>query len=974
MPLTLITGPANSGKARRVLDEVAARIEESPVLVVPTRQDGLRYTRELAGRGAVFGTSVVTFDWLVKEIARRVDYSARPLDATQRERLVEVAVSRADTTTLAEAAGTPGFPGAAAGLVAELERSMVTPQRFTAALRTWGKAEPARAAYAKDVAAVYASYHALLDRHGMVDNELYAWRALDALRAAPARWGRSPVLFYGFDDLTPLQRDAVETLLRVPGVAVTVALTFEPGRSAFAARAATVNVLEPLADEHVRLPGRADHYAPGSREILHALERRIFEEEDEAPGPLLDAASAAGVLELREGGGERGELELVAAEARSLLDSGVPPGEIVVVHRSPAQVAPLLEDVFSGYGVPVAVTAGRPLSGTALGRGLLGLLGASGPDGTREDVLAWLRAPGVAQLKLADAVEGEVRKTGAGSAGPALDALERRGFDAGDVERLRAAREEFATRPSRLLRGLADAATKLLAAPYRHEAKVLTRAERFEAEAAAAVRRAVRALTDLGFVDASLAPSPDELGRTLARLEVRPPAPPPGTAVELRHPLAIRARRVRALLVCGLQETVFPRTPRPDPFLGDEERAAIARASGLVLDRRSTGTLEAERYLFYACLSRPEERLVLSWRTGDDDGGPAVPSLFLDDVRDLFAPNTLESATRRRGLGDLTWPVDAAPTERERELALVAAGPRGGPVCVAPLHAEEVLAALRERRAWSAAQLESWAGCPVKWLVERYLTPDELEPEAEPLQRGGVAHSALEDTLRQLGCAVTPETLPRARALLLEALERHEREHPLSRRPARRRVLRRRLEADLVGYLGDLARRGSPFEPRELELSFGERRKWHRQDTLNRGRIDRIDVRPGTSEAVVVDYKGASGSPKAKWVSERRLQLGLYLHAVREVIGLDPVAGVYQPIGGDRRPRGLVLKGSGAAPGGFRNDEVDPEEFARILDEVRALAVEAAEELRDGRLEPRPDRCDWKGRGCAYPSICRCES
>ena len=32
------------------------------------------------------------------------------------------------------------------------------------------------------------------------------------LRAAPGAWGREAVFVYGFDDLTPLQRDAVETL------------------------------------------------------------------------------------------------------------------------------------------------------------------------------------------------------------------------------------------------------------------------------------------------------------------------------------------------------------------------------------------------------------------------------------------------------------------------------------------------------------------------------------------------------------------------------------------------------------------------------------------------------------------------------------------------------------------------------------------------------------------------------------------
>jgi len=47
------------------------------------------------------------------------------------------------------------------------------------------------------------------------------------------------VLFYGFDDLTRLQIDAIETLGAVVGARVTVSLTYEHGRTAFSGRAAT---------------------------------------------------------------------------------------------------------------------------------------------------------------------------------------------------------------------------------------------------------------------------------------------------------------------------------------------------------------------------------------------------------------------------------------------------------------------------------------------------------------------------------------------------------------------------------------------------------------------------------------------------------------------------------------------------------------------------------------------------------------
>ena len=92
------------------------------------------------------------------------------------------------------------------------------------------------------------------------------------------------MFFYGFDDLTPTQRDAVETLSRHGEADVVVALPYEPGRVAFAGRAATVEELRPLADV-VHLPERSEHYAPSARPALHHLERSLFEPGASRRGP-----------------------------------------------------------------------------------------------------------------------------------------------------------------------------------------------------------------------------------------------------------------------------------------------------------------------------------------------------------------------------------------------------------------------------------------------------------------------------------------------------------------------------------------------------------------------------------------------------------------------------------------------------------------------------------------------------------------
>ena len=79
-------------------------------------------------------------------------------------------------------------------------------------------------------------------------------RSLDVLRERPAAWGRTPVLLYGFDDITRLQFDVIETLGRIVDAEVTVTLAYEPGRTAFAGRAATYHALAPLASQLRELP------------------------------------------------------------------------------------------------------------------------------------------------------------------------------------------------------------------------------------------------------------------------------------------------------------------------------------------------------------------------------------------------------------------------------------------------------------------------------------------------------------------------------------------------------------------------------------------------------------------------------------------------------------------------------------------------------------------------------------------------
>jgi len=106
-----------------------------------------------------------------------------------------------------------------------LERSLVSPERFAAAMRRWATEDPRpRGSTQRDVGErFYLAYARRLERLGRVDRDLFAWRALDELRAAPGRWwGERCGVLYGFDDLHPTRAvDAVEDARqRVVGVEV----------------------------------------------------------------------------------------------------------------------------------------------------------------------------------------------------------------------------------------------------------------------------------------------------------------------------------------------------------------------------------------------------------------------------------------------------------------------------------------------------------------------------------------------------------------------------------------------------------------------------------------------------------------------------------------------------------------------------------------------------------------------------------
>ncbi|MEA2396963.1 MAG: hypothetical protein QOK25_519, partial [Thermoleophilaceae bacterium] len=814
MPLTLVTGPANAGKAGEVLGGYRARLDQEPILVVPAFRDVQHAQRELAGQGAVFGARVVRFAWLFETVAERCGAPlsrGRRASRVQRQLVVEHAIRSTGFEALASTAERPGFVRAASRLVAELGRSMVDPPRFTQALRAWAGDGPNRAR-ADDIASLYAAYRETLAQARLVDDELFAGTALAALREDPAGFGATAVFVYGFDDFTPLELELLEQLAGPAGSPVSVSLPYEAGRAAFEAVRPTFERLAAVAERHVELPASSEHYDPGSREALHHLERRLYE-------PISERPSPGDAVRLHVAGGERAEVELVGAEVLGMLRAGTPAGQVAVVFRDTAPYASLVDRVFAAYGIPFSLERWVPLSHTGLGGGVLALLRCATGDATADDLIAYLRTPGrLDEAGLADWLESEVRQAGARTAEEARELWEDRRWPLTELDRLAQAGAVPA-----LAAQLDEEAERLFARPYERDAHVFAEDEVEDPRTREALRTALAQVAALG--GAGLATDRGRLHDLLAELPVRLGADPAPDRVQVARPESIRARRFHAVFVCGLQEGEFPRQSSPEPFLSDDERRELARATGLVLPFRDDRPAR-ERYLFYACASRAERVLALSWRDTDEEGAPQVRSFLVDDVRDALDAAGLDAGLRARPLAQVTWSPDDAPTEVEWRRAVAFAGPDRVFAPPDRLESDEVLAELRSRDRVSAAALESYSDCPVKWLVERFLHPEALEPDPEPMVRGRYAHAVLELTYRRLfertgSRRIDPETLPEAERILLEALRERQDEFRISPTATRVRTAVRRLEFDLLRHLRAEAEAGGRFEPTELELEFG---------------------------------------------------------------------------------------------------------------------------------------------------------
>jgi ATP-dependent helicase/DNAse subunit B len=1004
MALELIVGPPNSGRAGEILARLRASLDRDPLLVVPTGDDIARFERDLCADGSpAIGATIRTFGSLTDEIAAATAAPvAAPLTPPQRLALIRAATAATPLRVLSRSSHAPGFAAALDLLIAELQAALVSPGDLRSAAEAAGDSEQEL-----EVAALYAAYEDLRDRAGRSDAGSLARAASTALRDAPDAWGARPVLVYGFDDLTEAQLELLRLLATAADV--TVAVNYAD-RRALAARA---TLLTRLRDELGATIAAELDFDPGytSKASLRHIDRELFE-------PAAEPVEPDDGVRLIECAGERGEAEAVGLEVARLIAGGTDPGEIVVALRRPAVDGPLFASVLRGLGVPVALEADLPLSATAVGRSLVALCAAAG-DGEPADLLAHLRAdPSVAP----GAVDWLERAVARGEADTVAAVAER-----WEKPPVHLARVLEAPSPSARVLALAAGARRIAeavhaeAAPLAGERPNGTPLDPVELRAGVAAAELLEELALVGRLPGCPEPDLADAAEALDVAGVRAWRGPAEGRVRIVSPYRVRAGRASHLFCAAMQEGVFPGRGALDPVLSEESRTRL----GIPALRRREQS-EEERYLFHVCASRPVERLYLSWRSSDEDGHPAARSPFVDEVLDVLGveadhaeaplkrtrslaqpvPSPSEASSPRALARAVTLAAGRDPDSQRSLLAALGADlattgevlalttgipdPEAKP---GPLRHPVVLAALGERRLLSANSLEGWIQCSYQWFVDHELSPQRLEPVADPLWLGAVVHTALE---RLYGDPPGADAVPRRGdagrwkrrfADLLKAAVA-ESESPVT--PDRRLALAR-MTLQVEAFLEAEAEATTPLRPRpdllERGFGFGEEDEddpgeLQLGEVALRGRIDRIDVEPGGTRAVLRDYKTSRSVPGVTGMrNEGKLQLQLYMLVARERLGLDPIGGLYQPLGayGDRRPRGVVRKSECGEGGLFdgldisvKGDALPDDEFEKTLEGARAKAIANGARMRAGDIDrdPLDDVCS---EYCTFQPICRLE-
>lgn len=931
MGLTLITGRTDEAADEKIRDHLAAGVRSGreSVLVVPAFSD-VRRAREYLAAYLPVGIDVTTFDQWLEALWRRYGDGRAIVSSAVRHSIVAVAA--------AEAGGSLGAVASTSGFVTLIAQMAA---RAAGSARREGS----------DV--VTSTVGRVLDRYEATLGELGLIEPGEASRqmGEPGVVTGLQIGWHRFANLSSAQLRLVSALM--PDNQLAMALTWERGFPA-------TEALDPIVDKLLR--DGAVHVplaAPAPSDELGWVEHSLYQ----SGRPLR----CSGQVRLSEAAGGEAEAYLVAACASSAIADGFAPEQIVVAFRDLAERRELVGAALRAAGVPYAVDLQLEFRATPLGSALMALVSVESGKRGREALLHFLRGPfSDADAEAVEEIDARWRKhreqdgqrllTDVARLTPALSGtvqLVRAVCRTSDAE---ADASNWQKLTALMLAAAADSGN-------RHEGDL-----RLDVAAHRLLLDATAQMATSGVVITG-----EELLEGIARAPVSSgSAERPGT-VQVTEVHRIRSRRFDVVILGGLTAGEFTsekREPLAVTLLG---RMGLSEG----VDERP-----AERMLFYLAVTRATGRLELVRQSADAAGIALRPSVFWEEMRDLYrTPDQTArgeegslGVSRRVSLSELEKAAPAFASGRAAARTAAAQG-RLQPPGLGRGRLARAADLWTGTRELSVTEIEEYLACPYRWFYSRVIRPSEADRVFDARSRGSYAHALITGFYTQFRehghKRVDGQNLASALRILDEVFSGMEQSNRWQVKGLREEVAAATARSWVRSAIEQDADMLDGFEPRAHEWAFGtEAGMPFRMGGVDlHGKVDRVDL--GPAGVVVTDYKSSAVVHGcAEFEGRRLLQVAVYARAAADAFDAAPVAGVYRSLSA-RTVRGFWdTEHSEADPTMQDKDIIGHEQVSHLFSVAQDQIAAAHEGMRAGLIEPKPaDKkvCEYCGarRSCS---------
>lgn len=976
MSLRFYFGPSGSGKSHRIYEEIMQRAAQEPgrnFLIIVPDQFTMQTQKDLvmrSDRGGILNIDVLSFGRLSHRILEEVGTKEMPvLDDTGKSLVLQKIA--ADLKEQLPAMGSllhkQGYIHEVKSAISEFMQYGISTQDMDK-LITSAEKRGALAMKLRDLKTLYRGFQDYIRDHFITTEE-----TLDVLRRSLVKskiLQGSVVVFDGFTGFTPIQNRLIQELMRVCEetiVTVTIGAKEDPyqmdgEQKLFHLSKKTVADLVKLAAEAEVTRGEDVFVKGGPNRFTEApalcyLEQNLFRYQYE---PYTEKQREIRMFEALS---PREEVHQTALYIRKLIrEEGLAYRDIAVVIGDLEGYASYVETEFGQLEIPCFLDRTRGIVLNPMIEYIKSALQLYIKDFSYDTVFHFLRS-GMADISREeiDELENYVIRTGARGYRTYSRLFTRsteemqQGSGQEDAERA----EETLERLNRIRQQFAETVEILHMAPRAKageyvdhlydfleqnqvQQKLLNYQQQFEQEGDLAkareyaqIYRLVMDLLDqiyelLGEEEISLQEFADILEAGFGEITV-------GTIPQNVDRIVVgdmertRLKQVKVLFFLGVNDGNIPKNASKGGIISDMDREFLIE-SGTEMAPSPRQQMYIQRLYLYLNMTKPSERLYLSYAKVNSDGKGIRPSYLIDTVRKLFPQLAVEYPQNRSRIEqiegrqegarylaeELREYADGTLREEERQdfylmyRAYEADSEDRDRLTAAAFrrYKENGLSRIVARALYgrqlenSVSRLETYAACACRHFLQYGLSLQEREEFGfEVSDMGNVYHAVLENFAGKLAesgrtwCDFDENFATQAIKEAVEGYAATYGETVLYSSARNEYAITRmsRILTRTVLTLQQHLKQGS-FQPDDYELSFrfaedldsihvdlSEEEKMHLQ-----GRIDRIDVSEDAEHVYVkvIDYK--SGNKKfdlAALYYGLQLQLVVYMNAAMELEG-----------------------------------------------------------------------------------------